>query len=190
MSAEILASLPPLPVIEGVEFRHVHGFPGYAVSDDGRVWTCRVRCRWNKTADSWREMKPRTTKTNKKHHRVYLYRIGTKLDTSFHRLVLEAFRGPCPEGMEGCHKDDNPANNRIGNPKWDTHINNMRQALQNNKYKIGRHHPAAKLTERHVSVIRELAGLGYSHGYIARFFKISRSAVTGIVGRRLWKSTP
>ena len=37
-----------------------------------------------------------------------------------HRLVLEAFVGPCPEGMEGCHNNGNPADNRLSNLRWDT----------------------------------------------------------------------
>lgn len=41
-----------------------------------------------------------------------------------HRLVLEAFQGPCPVGMEGCHKDGNSANNRLDNLRWDTPTNN------------------------------------------------------------------
>jgi hypothetical protein len=30
---------PPFPVIEGVEFRHCPGHLGYAVGDDGSVWS-------------------------------------------------------------------------------------------------------------------------------------------------------
>lgn len=37
-----------------------------------------------------------------------------------HRLVLEAFVGPQPEGMECCHNDSDPANNRLENLRWDT----------------------------------------------------------------------
>lgn len=38
-----------------------------------------------------------------------------------HRLVLEAFVGPCPEGMEACHGPDrDPGNNRLDNLKWGT----------------------------------------------------------------------
>lgn len=42
-----------------------------------------------------------------------------------HRLVLTAFVGPCPEGMEGCHEDGDPSNNRATNLRWDTHKNNQ-----------------------------------------------------------------
>lgn len=42
------------------------------------------------------------------------------------RLVLEAFVGPCPEGMECRHFPDNkPANNRIDNLSWSTHLENI-----------------------------------------------------------------
>lgn len=39
---------------------------------------------------------------------------------SVHRLVLSAFVGACPKGMEGCHNDGNPANNHLSNLRWDT----------------------------------------------------------------------
>lgn len=37
-----------------------------------------------------------------------------------HRLVLEAFVGPCPDGMEACHADADRHNNRLTNLRWDT----------------------------------------------------------------------
>lgn len=43
-----------------------------------------------------------------------------------HRLVLEAFIGPCPDGMVGCHTDGDPLNNRLDNLRWDTPSNNNR----------------------------------------------------------------
>ena len=44
---------------------------------------------------------------------------------SVHRLVLNAFAGPCPDNMEACHNDGDPTNNNVDNLRWDTHINNM-----------------------------------------------------------------
>lgn len=37
-----------------------------------------------------------------------------------HRLVLEAFVGPCPDGMEACHANSNRTDNRLVNLRWDT----------------------------------------------------------------------
>ena len=42
-----------------------------------------------------------------------------------HLLVLEAFIGPRPSGMEGCHGDGDQENNYFGNLRWDTHLANM-----------------------------------------------------------------
>lgn len=42
-----------------------------------------------------------------------------------HRLVLEAFVGPCPDGLEGCHGNGIPDDNRLDNLRWDTHESNM-----------------------------------------------------------------
>ena len=41
-----------------------------------------------------------------------------------HRLIMLTFVGPCPEGMEVCHNDGNPANNRLENLRYDTHSSN------------------------------------------------------------------
>lgn len=42
-----------------------------------------------------------------------------------HRLVMLAFVGPCPDGMEVCHNNGNPADNRLENLRYDTHQANM-----------------------------------------------------------------
>lgn len=55
---------------------------------------------------------------------VALCRDDTKLSRSVHRLVLTAFVGPQPEGMEGCHFDGDPANNCLDNLRWDTRSGN------------------------------------------------------------------
>ena len=51
---------------------------------------------------------------------VSLHKNGKRNNLYVHRLVLITFVGPCPEGMECCHKDDNPLNNRLENLRWDT----------------------------------------------------------------------
>lgn len=64
----------------------------------------------------------------RRHMYVHLYR-GSHDDRRMHlvhRLVLEAFLGPCPDGMEGCHNNGDPTDNRLQNLRWDTHSSNMR----------------------------------------------------------------
>lgn len=43
-----------------------------------------------------------------------------KVRKLLHALVLEAFVGPRPEGMEGCHNNGIRHDNRLSNLRWDT----------------------------------------------------------------------
>jgi hypothetical protein len=56
-----------------------------------------------------------------------------------HLLVLEAFRGPRPPGLEACHWDDDNENNHLENLRWDTHGANERDKIRN-----GNHHQVNK----------------------------------------------
>lgn len=52
-----------------------------------------------------------------------------------HRLVLEAFVGECPDGMESLHRNHRPSDNRIKNLTWGSHRQNM-----SDKSIAGRHY--------------------------------------------------
>lgn len=41
------------------------------------------------------------------------------------RLVLAAFVGACPQGMEAAHNNGDPEDNRLTNLRWDTHSSNQ-----------------------------------------------------------------
>lgn len=47
-----------------------------------------------------------------------------------HVLVLEAFVGPRPAGMEGCHGPAGVMDNRPCNLRWDSHRENMQDSLR------------------------------------------------------------
>lgn len=55
---------------------------------------------------------------------------GPYLRRYVHRLVLEVFVGPCPPGMEGCHKNCDPTDNRLANLRWDYPKANVADTLQ------------------------------------------------------------
>ncbi len=54
---------------------------------------------------------------------------GRRKYALIHRLVLEAFVGPCPEGMECCHGDGDRANASLTNLRWDTRSANTIDAV-------------------------------------------------------------
>ena len=57
--------------------------------------------------------------------------LGRKDGRLVHRLMLEAFVGPCPDGMEGLHWNDRPSDNWIGNLRWGTRLENINDAFRN-----------------------------------------------------------
>jgi hypothetical protein len=104
------------------------GFPGYAVGSDGTVWTCKAKGGNDRTPGKrgpWRRL---TMHRNRKGYLlVNLDRGGRNHTRTVHRLILTAFVGPRPDGMEACHyPDPNKANNRLDNLRWDTHGENAK----------------------------------------------------------------
>ena len=110
----------------------VVSYPDYEVSDHGRVRSVdRTKCY---PVNGWRTFKSRVLKqhqTRAGHMQVRISNDDGVKTFLAHRLVLEAFVGPCPEGMEACHWDDNPANNLLSNLRWDTRSNNHYDRVRN-----------------------------------------------------------
>jgi hypothetical protein len=59
--------------------------------------------------------------------------VGVMGQQLVHRVVLETFVGPCPDGMECCHNDDVKTNNRLDNLRWDTHDANVADKVKNGR---------------------------------------------------------
>ena len=64
------------------------------------------------------------------HLRVALWRNNRAHLAQVHRLVLLAFVGPCPEGMETCHGNGDPTDNRVANLRWDTRSANLMDSVR------------------------------------------------------------
>ena len=73
------------------------------------------------------DLKPRPTPRG--HLEVVLHKDGKPRDCLIHVLVLTAFRGPRPPGMQTRHLDSNPANNWDGNLAWGTPSENMQDCV-------------------------------------------------------------
>jgi hypothetical protein len=163
------------------ELRDIPGFPGYAITRDGRVWSYPKKC---SSADGmWLKSLPKSDGYMK----VGLRKDGTYYQPYVHRLVLETFVGPCPEGMECCHNNGNPSDNRVENLRWDTHLENAMDAVRHGTCPRGEAHGKAKLTDDKVRQIVDVYGTGmFSLREIGARYGVSHTAVRGIVRGRTW----
>ena len=115
----------------------VPGYPGYEVSDHGRVRSLdrETRSRWGTP----RKQKGRTLSqvraggSGGRYRACTLYRDGKPRQITVHVLVLETFVGPRPGGAHGCHRDDDPNNNRLENLYWGTAAQNAQDAVNNGR---------------------------------------------------------
>lgn len=65
---------------------------------------------------------------------------GTRRQELVHRMVLGAFVGPPPAGMECCHWDGNRRNPRLENLRWDTRANNHQDKKRHGTWQSGDNH--------------------------------------------------
>lgn len=105
------------------------GFPGYRVGDDGSVWSCwrrtgrgggylsKITSEWKRMADSVNSKGYLTVNLTPPS------KVGYKT-FRVHRLVLLAFVGPCPDGMECRHLNSIRNDCRLDNIAWGTRKEN------------------------------------------------------------------
>lgn len=70
--------------------------------------------------------------------RVALAREGIVKRRQVHHLVLESFVSSRPPGMEGCHGDGNPVNNRLDNLRWGTRPENALDTVRHGTHRNAR----------------------------------------------------
>lgn len=110
-------------------WRPIPGYEGlYEVSDHGRV---RSVDRVVQTKVGPQRWKGKVLSPITKPSGYYFVALGKKRRAYVHHLVLEAFRGPRPEGHYGCHLDDNPVNNKVDNLVWGTPSDNSYDKVRN-----------------------------------------------------------
>lgn len=100
----------------------------YKVSNLGRVQSLSRTIKVNPTGTrkGWKRimvgriLKPCQGSKSNKYMVISMSKDGLHRLWLVHRLILETFVGPCPEGMECCHLNGDPQDNRLENLRWDT----------------------------------------------------------------------
>jgi len=157
--------------------KQIPGFPKYSITEDGRVWS-----RWT---NRW--LKP----SKDPHGRLMVVLYGDKRRACrLHRLVLETYIGPCPEGQQCRHLDGIKTHNWLSNLKWGTGKENAADRIKHGTSSRGEQSGSAKLTESIVILIRQLWNIrwmGVQQQELAEMFGVSPDAVCLIVNKRRWK---
>ena len=165
------------------EYRLIPDFPGYRVGSDGSVWSQRALG----PSKEWRLLHGAVNCDG--YRDVTLCRGLLRRHFFIHRLVLTAFVGPCPEGMECRHLDGDPANNCLNNLCWGTPKSNKADSILHGTRKLffGSNNGRAKLSEDTVRNIRRMYALGH-HTYqsLSNHYGVSERTIYSILARKTW----
>lgn len=127
-------------------------------------------------------------RNGQEHLQVRLSKDGFAKMHYVHRLVLSAFIGPCPKGMEACHYPDvSPANNALDNLRWDTHKGNCADTEIHGTRMKGEKNPFAKLTVESVIKARQLRLTGKTLKEIGDEFGVSLSSIHMVLAGKTWR---
>lgn len=152
-------------------WKDIKGCEGkYQVSNKGRVKSLSRRVL---RRNGWGVLKEKILKQQEAVLGGYLSAAGNYV----HRHVLEAFVGPCPEGMETRHLDGNPKNNNLENLCWGTHRDNIQDTIDQGK----KGHGGSPVTDNQAAEIRELFHKGMTRKEISEKYGIKRWTVGRIL---------
>lgn len=153
--------------------------PRYAASADGEIWSSY--------SGVWKRLRPARSRRNR-HLTVSLSspdRPGKFKSFYVHRLVIEAWLGPIPEGMVVCHRDDDAGRNHLENLYVGTQVQNAEDARRNGRLVLGEKATWTRLIDAQVRDIVVLSGQGWSQSRIADHIGCGQAHVSAILLGRL-----
>lgn len=172
--------------LTGINYRKISGWDRYFITDDGRLLSRSSRYGGRAVLPDGMVRVVKGYYLPKGYHSTTLVFGKRRRNVLMHRLVLEAFVGPCPDGMECRHIDGNPANNRLDNLAWGTPQENAADKEIRKTAIHGGRHKLAKLSDLKVFAARDLHSLGWTHSEIAALFQVHRSAISSALSGDTW----
>lgn len=163
----------------------VAGFEGlYEVSDFGRVRSLeRTVCHGRNVTVTLRSKLRKMT--NEDYPSVILFSDGKRHRKQVHLLVIRAFRGVAPTGMQTRHLDGNSKNPRLDNLVYGTPKENQNDRIDHGTSNRGERCGNSKLTEQEVAEIRSLGGRE-KHRSIAKRYNVRQSTISRIIRGDTW----
>ena len=166
-------------------WKDIPNFPHYQVSNLGRVCSFLVKGSSKRYSVIPRILVP--VHRGKGYYAVNLHRGDDMIMVSIQHAVLNAFIGPCPDGLEACHNNSIRNDNRLENLRWDTRSSNFLDKRKNGTSRCGEENNKAKLNTTQVLEMRERASRGESFQILAEDYGISDTHVKRVVERVVWQ---
>lgn len=167
-------------------WKSIPGYEGwYEASDQGRVrsldrYITTGKKRDRKRLVNGKVLKPRLNKGDGGMY-VYICKDDIRKNRQVHRLILEAFVGLCPEGMECAHNNGNHTDNRLENLRWTTHKDNNDDKYKHGTIPYGEKHSMCKLSDNDVKAIKTLLrNTNLTQRDIANLFDVEQTVISGI----------
>lgn len=107
----------------------IPGYPGYQASDQGRIRSVDREVVYSNGRRRWYRGRIRKPYYHNGYPYLHLTFNGGNVLVPY--LILLAFVGPRPEGLEICHGNDDPTDNRLSNLRYDTRRENCRDLVSN-----------------------------------------------------------
>lgn len=166
----------------------VPGFEGrYEVSDDGIVYS-----HMNMGNHKWQVdyRRPLSLKPNKYGYVVInlLAKDGLINPRSVHSMVMQAFVGQRPKGMDIRHMNGVRHDNRLINLRYGSRAENMADAKSHGTMRIEEKHHAVKVTREDAIKIIARCRSGEVQRSIALDYGLTQQGVSDILNGRCWKS--
>lgn len=162
----------------------VYGYEGiYEVSSLGRVRSLKRIVRFGKSTRVVEGGVIRPILGSRGYFVVNFTANGSRKQHFLHKLVLESFVGPRPDGMDACHNNGNPLDCAIANLRWDTRSGNHKDKRKHGTWQVGERANNVKLTE---AVVREIRQRKLLASEAQREFGLSRTNAKRIVSYKTW----
>jgi hypothetical protein len=168
-----------------VTFIEIPDTEGYDAGSDGHVYTRRIPFYGGLKTERV-QLKEKCDRDG--YSEVSIYLNGYRKSFKVHRLILVAFKGPCPAGMMSCHFPSiDRSNNRPDNLIWGTASTNQLHRREQGTASSRSRNIKAKLTEEIVAEIRVIyASGGVTQVQLAERFNVFASTVGRIVRGDTW----
>lgn len=164
--------------MENTQYRPVPGLHEYyRAGDDGSIWSCG--------RGQWKRLRVAVCRGG--YEQVRLGPKGNRVTWKVHKVVLTAFVGPRPHGMEARHLNGNKLDNRLTNLVWGTQKENFDDRRRHGTVITRATAPTRKLNEAQVLAAADAYNRGEMIKDIAAGLGVDPSWMSKILRGREWR---